>query len=191
MSGQLPFIIIMLAEAIIIIFLIVLNVKLNKKNKKNNSLLSTYKEKVRDDELNEAIKNQYYKQNKAENDWKNVPYEVEFTEEEDVRAANAICVHLECIGRIATKKYLINVDDELYLGRSKSNGVVFDEEDIAWKQLHFVRKEGNLYIQNISVENQAVFIRKNSKYELTDVMVKVNDGDAIEFKDSRIVIKLV
>ena len=32
--GQMPFIIIMLAEALVIVFLIILNVRLNKKNKK-------------------------------------------------------------------------------------------------------------------------------------------------------------
>ena len=191
MGGQIPFIIIMLVEMAIIIFLIIFNVRLNKKSKNNNVLLTAYKNKVREDELDEAIKNEYYKQDKSEADWKNTPYEVEFNEEDSVTTTSAVCMHLKCIGRLVTKKYLINVCDELYLGRSRNNGVIFDENDIAQRQLHFVRQFGELYIQNISTDNPVVFVRKNNRYELTDILVKLNDGDELEFQKSRIIINLI
>lgn len=191
MGGQLPFIIIMLVEAAVIIFLIISNVRLNKKNKGDNRVLTVYKEKLREDELDEAIKNPYFKQDKSELDWKKTPYEVEFNDEKDIRTADAVCIHLQCIGRLVTKKYIININDELYLGRSKNNGVVFDEQDIDQKQIHFVRKLGELYIANVSVDVPVVFVRKDSRYELTDVLVKVNDGDELLFEESRIIISLV
>lgn len=191
MEGQLPFIVIVLIEAVVIIFLIISNIRLNKKNKGNDKVLTVYKEKLREDELDEAIKNPYYKQDKSEADWKKTPYEVEFKDEEDVRTADAVCVHLQCTGRLVTKKYLINISDELYLGRSKNNGVIFDEEDVDQRQIHFVRKSGELYIANVSADVPVVFVRKDSRYELTDVLVKVNDGDELLFKESRIVISLI
>lgn len=191
MEGQISFIVIMLVELAIIIFLIIFNIRLNKENKKSNTLLTVYKDKLREDELNEAIKNQYYRQDKAKKDWKNTPYEVEFNDEDNIRTTSAVCMHLKCIGRLVTKKYLINVNDELYLGRSQNNGVIFDEKDIDLKQIHFVRQSDELYIQNISVDVPVVFIRKNSRYELTEVLVKVNDGDELEFQESRIIINLV
>lgn len=191
MDGQMPFIITTLVEAAVIIFLIIWNVKLNKRNKTNDKVLTVYKEKLREDELDEAIKNPYYKQDKSENDWKKVPYEVEFRDEENVRTTDAVCVHLQCTGRLVTKKYIINIHDELYLGRSKSNGVIFDEEDVDQTQIHFVRKSGELYISNVSEDVPVVFVRKDSRYELTDVLVKVNDADEILFQESRIIISLI
>lgn len=189
--GQMPFIIIMLAEALVIVFLIILNVRLNKKNKKSNEFLIAYKEKLREDELDEAIGNPYYKQDKSDNDWKNTPYEIEFKDEENIRTTSAICVHLQCIGRLVTKKYIINISDELYLGRGKHNGVVFDEKDIDQKQIHFVRQQGELYIQNISSKVSALFVRNDTRYELTESLVKLNDGDRLQFQESEIIINLM
>ena len=51
MNGQLLYIIIMVVEAAIIVGLIITNVKLHKKNKSNTEMLYTYKEKLREDEL--------------------------------------------------------------------------------------------------------------------------------------------
>lgn len=188
---QLPFIIIMVGEALVIIFLIIMNVRLNKDNKNNDSFLSAYKEKLREDELDAAIGNPYHKPDKAKNDWKNAPYDVEFKDENAVRTTSAICMHVVCIGRLVTKKYIINVYDELYLGRAKQNGIVFDEMDIDQKQIHFVRQQGELYIQNVSSNNPAVFIRNDAKYELTDSLVKLNNGDKLKFRDSLVVIHLI
>lgn len=191
MNGQLLYIIIMVVEALVIVGLIVANVKLSKKNNKNTELLYTYKEKLREDELNDSIKNEHYKQDKYENDWKNIPYETVFEEEERVRTRNAICVHFACVSRVATRKYLINIEDELYLGRAKTNGLVFDEQDVDQKHVHFVRQQGRLYVQNISGKLPVIFVRQDSRYELTDSLVMVNDGDQLVFGDSRVVVTLI
>lgn len=191
MNGQLIYIIIMLAEAAVIVGLIITNVKLSKKNKHNVSLLDNYKEKLREDELNESIKNEYYKQDKYENDWKNIPYDEVFEEEEHVRTRDAICVHFECISRIATSKYIVNITDELYLGRAKSNGIVFEEEDIDQKHVHFVRQNGKVYVQSLSDKMPVTFVRQDTKYELGDSLVMINDGDELLFSNSRVKITLI
>ena len=191
MGTQLPYIIIMIVQFIIIVVLIITDIRLNKKNKKNKALITNYKEKLREDELDAAIMNACYKQDKAVNDWKNTPYSVDFEDEKKVRTTNAICVHLECQGRLANRKYIINIKDELYLGKAKNNGVIFDEVGVDKKHIHFVRQFGELYVQNVSQNMPAVFVREDSKYELTDVLVKVNDGDRIEFEDSFVRINLI
>ena len=191
MNGQLLYIIIMVVAAAIIVGLIITNVKLHKKNKSNTEMLYTYKEKLREDELDDNIRNEYYKQDKYENDWKNIPYETTFEEEQEVRTRDAVCVHFECISRVATRKYLVNVTDELYLGRAKTNGIVFDEQDVDQKHIHFLRQKGKLYVQCISDKMPVIFVRQDSRYELTDSLVMVNDGDQLVFKDSRVVITLI
>lgn len=191
MNGQLLYIIIMLLEAAVIVGLIITNAKLSKKNKQTDSLLSNYKEKLREDELDESIKNEYYKQDKYENDWKNIPYEETFEEEAHVRTRDAICVHFECISRISSSKYIINIMDELYLGRAESNGIVFEEEDVDQKHIHFVRQNGRVYVQSISDKMPVTFVRQDTKYELGDSLVMINDGDELLFKNSRVVITLV
>ncbi|MDD6327669.1 MAG: hypothetical protein Q4D54_06240 [Eubacteriales bacterium] len=191
MEGQLLYILIMLVEAAIIVFLIALNVKLNKKNKANNKMLGNYMDKLREDELDEKMRNEYYPQNKFESDFKNIPYETIYEDEKDVRTLDAICVHLACISRVATRKYIINVTDELYLGRAKTNGVVFEEQDVDQKHIHFLRKDGNLFVQNVSESMPAIFVRKDVKYELTESYVQLNDGDELLFDSSRVMITLL
>lgn len=191
MNLQLLFILIMIAQFIVIIFLIVLNVKLNKKNKKTTNIIKTYKARLREDELDEAIHNEHFIMDKSVRDWKNVAYETEFTDEDKVRISDSICVHLECEGRLAKRKYLINIKDELYLGKDKTNGVVLEEPDIDKKHVHFVRQGNEMYIQNLSTNFPVLLVRNKSKYGLTDVLVKINDGDTLEFKESKVLINLI
>lgn len=191
MDGQALYILIMLLEAVIIIFLITLNVKLNKKNKTNDILLGNYMEKLREDELDEKMRNEFYRQNKYDSDWKNIPYETIFEDEKNVRKRDAICVHLDCVSRVATRKYIINVTDELYLGRAKTNGVVFEEQDVDQKHIHFIRRDGKLFVKNISDKMPVIFMRKDVKYELTDSYVQLNDGDELLFDSSRVIITLL
>lgn len=188
MNGQLLYIIIMLVEAIIIVFLIATNVKTSKKNKQTNRFLNNYKEKLREDELDDKIKNEYYKQNKYENDWKQIPYETVYDEEKNVRTRDAICVLIECVSRVATKKYLINITDELYLGRAKSNGIIFEEDDVDQKHIHFIRQDGRIYVHSISEKKPVSLVRKDAKYELSESLVMINNEDELLFEDSRVVI---
>ncbi len=181
----------LIGQLALIVGLIVLNVKTSKKNKKINRILTKYKERLREDELDASIRNERHKENKAENDWTFTPYEVSYMDEQEVRSTEAVCVHLQCVGRLATKKYLINIKDELYVGGDKTNGVVLDEYDVAQKHIHFLKQGKLLFAQNISNGVPVNLIRGKSRHPLTDVLVQVNDGDMIEFLTSQILINLI
>lgn len=191
MQNQMIFILLLVVQVVLIITLIVLNSKTSAKNKEMTKLLTRYKDRLREDELDDAIRNELYKQNQEESDQKYVPYDVHYTDEEEVRSTEAVCVHFQCEGRLAIKKYLLNLMDDLYIGTSKSNGIVLDEYDVDEKHIHFVRQGKLLFVQNVS-EGMPVSLRRGkTKYPLTDTLVQVNDGDTIEFKTSQVLVSLI
>lgn len=77
------------------------------------------------------------------------------------------------------------------MGRAKSNGIVFEEEDIDQKHVHFVRQNGKVYVQSLSDKMPVTFVRQDTKYELGDSLVMINDGDELLFSNSRVKITLI
>ena len=182
---------IIIAEAVIIVSLIVANIITKKKNKRYKEMLSQYKRSVREEQLDAKLQNEYHHVDKSISDIEAVPYSVEFHEESKVEPIDAICVHLVYHGNISTKKYVINVMDEAYLGSDKTNKVCINEDEIAGKHLRFMKQSKELYIQNVSEQYRATLLRGKQKYVLTDIPVKVNHGDIIKFKDSTMEIGII
>lgn len=190
MGYQTPFILLAVAQAIIIIVLIWIIVRLNKKQKNFNRILSQYKMAVREDKLDMLLQNEYNRKDKAVQDVSNAPYEIEFHDEEYTEKLNAICTHLEYRGGICTKKYIINIIDELYLGHARTNGIVLNEQDIAKQHLKFIRKGKELYVQCLALDYTTVLVRGKTRYTFAEAPVKINDGDKLQFADSCLIVNL-
>lgn len=190
MRVQLPYLIPIVAELIVIVVLITNNIRLGKKNKKYKGMLSRYKEKLRENRLDAMIKNVYHSVDKSVEDWNNVPYEVEFHEEKKAAAIDAVCVHLEYDGSLSTRKYVVNIVDELYLGHAKTNGVVLSEPDIDERHVKFIKQGKELYMLRVTNNVEVMLLRGKDRYSLTDVPIKVNDGDVLEFQNSNMKINL-
>ena len=190
MGYQTPYILLAVAQAVIIIILIWIIARLNKKQKNFKRILSQYKMTVREDKLDMLLQNEYNRKDKALQDVTNAPYEIEFHDEEFTERLNAVCTHLEYKGGICTKKYIVNITDELYLGHAKTNGIVLNEQDIAKQHLKFIRQGKELYVQGLAAEYKTILVRGKTRYTLTDVPVKINDGDKLQFADSYLIVNL-
>lgn len=180
-----------IVEAIIILTLILANIRTKKKNNHYKEMLSQYKKSVREEQLDAKLQNEYHQVDKSLSDIEVTPYSIEFHEESKVEPIDAICVHLTYHGNIATRKYVINVMDEAYLGSDKTNKVSINEEDIDRKHLRFIKQGKELYIQNVSESYIATLVRGKQRYTMTEIPVKVNHGDVLNFKDSKLEIGII
>ena len=182
--------IVLLVELVLIIVLLIKNLKLKKYNKNYKETLSKYKDKVREDNLDALIANEHYVVDKYMDDEKQLPYEIVFHEEKQMEHQDVICVHIEHESEIANRKYIINIKDEMYVGRKAGNAIVINEVNIADKHFRLFKKDNELYIQKLVVDQSIKLKRKKNIYELTDSAVKINSGDVIRFEKSEFTINL-
>lgn len=180
---------VLLIELIVIIILLIRNIKLKSRNKSYKETLSKYKDKVREDNLDALITNEHYVVNKYLDDEKQMPYEIIFHEEKQVEHQNVICVHIEHESEIANRKYIINIKDEMYVGKKQGNAIVINEVNIADKHFRLFKKDNELYIQKLA-EQSIKLKRKKNIYELNESPVKINSGDIIKFEKSEFTINL-
>ncbi|MBR3598876.1 MAG: hypothetical protein IKL53_03260 [Lachnospiraceae bacterium] len=191
LESNLFYIVVIIILAIGVVALLIANIKTKKNNNEYKENLSLYKKSVREEHLNKKLMNEYHQMDKYVSDTTIVPYEVEFHEEYKVEKLDAICVQLIYEGNLATRKYMVNVENQAYLGSDRSNKVCIAEKDIDRKHILFIKQGQELYIQNISAELPAVLKRGKQQYTLTNLPVKVNNGDILEFKESTMKIGLV
>lgn len=152
-------------------------------------MLSLYKDRVREEFLDSMLNNEY---NICENENLNVvPYEIEFQEEKTAEKKDAVCVHFECVGSLSTRKYIVNIEDEFYIGRAKSNGIVLKEQGVDDKHIHFIRQNNDLYVQNVSLSMKTEIRREKEKYNLSSTPIRVNDGDVLRMGDVVVKIRLL
>lgn len=185
------YIVVIIVLAIGVVALLIANIKTKKKNNEYKEKLSLYKKSIREEHLDKKLQNEFHQVDKYVSDTTVVPYEVEFHEEYRVEKLDAICVHLIYEGNLATRKYMVNVENQAYLGSDKSNKVCIAEKDIDRKHILFIKQGQELYIQNVSAELPAVLKRGKQQYNLTNLPVKVNHGDVLDFKESSMKIGLV
>ena len=190
MGYQLPFIIIAIAEGVIGILLLFLSIRLSKKNKQYKELLLQYKKTTRENELDEKIKNEYYILNKADEDWNVVPYDVKFHDEKKVIKQDTICVNLCYEGKLATSRYMVDITDEVYIGRSRTNSITLNEDDIDEKHIRLIKQKNELYAQVISKTHMTKLKRGKDEYQLNDLPVRINDGDTLCFDKSTLRINM-
>lgn len=183
-------IIFLACEIVIAVLLTIFNIRLSVKNKQYKKMLSLYKDRIREEYLDSMLHNECYIVEKAKDDINVVPYEVEFQEEKKVEKKDAICVHFECVGSLSTRKYVVNIEDEFYIGRAKSNGIVLKEQGIDDKHIHFIRQNNDLYVQNVSSSLGIQLFRGKRQYDLSSTPIRLNDGDVLRIQDMVIKIKL-
>lgn len=182
-------IIVLICEIVIAVVLLIINIRQSAKNKRYKKMLSLYKDRVREEFLDTMLHNEYYIFN---NESANIaPYEIEFQEEKKAEKKDAICVHFECIGSLSTRKYVVNIEGEFFIGRAKTNGIVLKEQGIDNRHIHFIRQNNDLYVQNESSSFGMQLLRGKQQYNIGDTAVRINDKDVLQTGDTVIKIRLL
>ncbi len=173
-----PLVIILLI--LILVGIILFAVYRNRKKKRRNAIENAYRQKMREEELDRMIRNTAKKPTPVPNK----PYETSYQQETGEglfsnSGGAVVKAHIIVQSGSTTKKYVVNISDELRIGKSDSNGIVIDEKWISETHCCFVNHEGTLYVHDMGSTNGTELIRKKQRVRLDNQEVKVMNGDEI------------
>lgn len=178
-------------EIIAVIVIFILFLKTRKKNKKYKEMISQQKNAYRELELDYKLSNEMYQEQKGEERDKRLPYETVYHEEEAVYLGDVVGVYIEEVCNLTTKKYVINLKDEVFAGFKDDNDIVINDELIGARQLRFVKNGNDAYIQSVDPICKVLLKRKKKKFQLGADAVKLMVGDVISLSDTKMTINII
>ena len=165
---------------LVLIGLIVAIVLLKRSQRKKELLARAYSEKMREEELDERLRN---KAKRTGADSKK-PYEIRYGQEDPQESvehmnADAIKVHLIVRSGSQERKYMVNIKDELFIGKSETNGIILDEPTVSGTHCCLVNYGGELYVTDMGSTNGTQLQRKSKEVSVGEKPIRIQSGDTI------------
>lgn len=175
------------AGATLVVFLLLFYYWRNKKKQKKEA----YEQRLKDEALNEALKNSLGKRNEFLKSQAVTPLEQYKKTKSEPDAKGLIVMKLEVMGK-KKQSYVVSPEDHIFLGNEATvNDVILDDRNIAAKQCDIFLYDNHVYIHNLHSQNRMLLIRKGSRMELKEQSVQLITGDNIYVGHHRIQITLM
>lgn len=167
--------------------------RLNKEKKRAAEMNTLQKEKVREEQLDQALKNRLYQGVETKTFQNNIPYEVNFHEETNFanQTDDNIAVQIIEKGKLSTRKYVIFVSELITVGQSNTNALVLNDLNVAKEQCRLFKHDKSLYIQTLEDTHPVKIRRGREAMQLSRDAVKLLDNDFIEVGDTSLNIHFV
>lgn len=173
-------------EGIILGVLFIRFLRLSKEKKQAAEMSTLQKEKVREEQLDQALKNRLYQGEETRAFQNNIPYEINFHEEANLAngANDNIAVQIIEKGKLSTRKYVIFISDVITIGQSNTNALVLNDLNVAKEQCRVFKHENGLYIQTLEDTHPVRIRRGREEMQLSKDAIKLLDNDFIEVGDT-------
>lgn len=167
--------------------------RLNKEKKQAAEMNTLQKEKVREEQLDQALKNRLYQGVETKAFQNNIPYEVNFHEETNFanQTDDNIAVQIIEKGKLSTRKYVIFISEVITVGQSNTNALVLNDLNVAKEQCRLFKHDKSLYIQTLEDTHPVKIRRGREAMQLSRDAVKLLDNDFIEVGDTSLNIHFV
>lgn len=167
--------------------------RLNKEKKQAVEMNTLQKEKVREEQLDQALKNRLYEGVETKAFQNNIPYEVNFHEETNFASGtdDNIAVRIIEKGKLSTRKYVIFISEVITIGQSNTNALVLNDLNVAKEQCRMFKHDKSLYIQTLEDTHPVKIRRGREEMQLSRDAVKLLDNDFIEVGDTSLNIHFV
>lgn len=167
--------------------------RLNKEKKQAVEMSTLQKEKVREEQLDQALKNRLYQGVETKAFQNNIPYEVNFHEETNLANGTDDNIAVQIIekGKLSTRKYVIFISDVITVGQSNTNALVLNDLNVAKEQCRLFKHDKSLYIQTLEDTHPVKIRRGREEMQLSKDAVKLLDNDFIEVGDTSLNIHFV
>ena len=151
------------------------------------------KEKVREEQLDQALKNRLYEGVETKAFQNNIPYEVNFHEETNFANGTDDNIAVQIIekGKLSTRKYVIFISEVITIGQSNTNALVLNDLNVAKEQCRVFKHDKSLYIQTLEDTHPVKIRRGREEMQLSRDAVKLLDNDFIEVGDTSLNIHFV
>lgn len=166
---------------------------LNKEKKQAVEMNTLQKEKVREEQLDQALKNRLYEGVETKAFQNNIPYEVNFHEETNFASGTDDNIAVQIIekGKLSTRKYVIFISEVITIGQSNTNALVLNDLNVAKEQCRMFKHDKSLYIQTLEDTHPVKIRRGREEMQLSRDAVKLLDNDFIEVGDTSLNIHFV
>ena len=173
-------------EGIILGFVFGRFIKLRRQKKRVTELNVQQKDKAREDQLDQLLKNRLYQGTPDKAVQNNMPYDVSFHEESMINDKQTDGIALQIVekGKLSTRKYIIFVSDMITIGQGGENALVLNDLKVAKQQCRIVRRQKELYIQALEETHPVRIRRKRNAMQLTRNAVQLLDNDYIELGET-------
>lgn len=167
--------------------------RLNKEKKQAVEMNTLQKEKVREEQLDQALKNRLYEGVETKAFQNNIPYEVNFHEETNFASGTDENIAVQIIekGKLSTRKYVIFISEVITIGQSNTNALVLNDLNVAKEQCRMFKHDKSLYIQTLEDTHPVKIRRGREEMQLSRDAVKLLDNDFIEVGDTSLNIHFV
>lgn len=167
--------------------------RLRKAKKQAEEMSALQKEKVREEQLDQVLKNRLYQGSAIKALQNNIPYEVNFHEEAPQMGGTreGIAVQIVEKGKLSTRKYVIFISEVITIGQSNSNSLVLNDLSVATEQCRIFRHDGALYLQTLEDTHPVRLKRKREEMQLGKNAVRLMDQDQISVGDTTLQIHLL
>lgn len=167
--------------------------RLNKEKKQAVEMNTLQKEKVREEQLDQALKNRLYEGVETKAFQNNIPYEVNFHEETNFASGTDDNIAVQIIekGKLSTRKYVIFISEVITIGQSNTNALVLNDLNVAKEQCRMFKHDKSLYIQTLEDTHPVKIRRGREEMQLSKDAVKLLDNDFIEVGDTSLNIHFV
>lgn len=174
-------------------FVFVRFLRLRKEKKQAVEMSALQKEKAREGQLDQVLKNRLYQGLPTKSFQNNIPYEVSFHEEGHLLGGSdgSIAVQIIEKGKLSTRKYVVFISEMITVGNSSTNVLVLNDINVAKEQCRIFKHQQSLYIQTLEDTHPVKIRRKKEELRLSQNAVKLLDNDYIEMGETSLNIHFV
>ncbi|MDE5778017.1 MAG: FHA domain-containing protein [Lachnospiraceae bacterium] len=167
--------------------------RLKKEKKQAVEMSALQKEKAREGQLDQVLKNRLYQGLPTKAFQNNIPYEVSFHEESGLLGSSDDSIAVQIIekGKLSTRKYVIFISEVITVGNSSTNVLVLNDINVAKEQCRIFKHQQSLYIQTLEDTHPVKIRRKREEMQLSQNAVKLLDNDYIEIGETSLNIHFV
>lgn len=173
----------------VIVLCVVVIVEYSKRSRDRKRLENIEQEKLRDQRLETILANedaiQYDQKLKIK---KETPYEVVYRTDQGQYQNFMHGIRLQMIvqNEFSTKKFLLNLDQRLYLGRDVENDLTLESPMVSGKHCMLTRQGDLVLVQDLHSKNGTLLERKNKMYRIEDSQVQLQSQDRLYLGDTAI-----
>ena len=167
----------------------------SRRNAKQKELQMILTRKKQEEDLVQKLKNKDGETNLIQEH----PYEITYeagdqssdnnTEISD--STTAVRVQLILKTSLAKKKYVLEIRDCIFIGRSKDNGIVLEDKNVSSKHCVLLNRGGEIYVQDLDSTNGTGLSRKKSFIQVGANPTKLKSKDVLIIAENEIEIYLI
>lgn len=178
-----------ICAVVVILLCVILIAELSKKNRKKKRLENIEQEKIRDQRLEAILANedavQYDQKLKIR---KETPYEIVYHTDQGQYQKKIYGIRLQLIvqNEFSTKKFLLDLENKLYLGRDSDNDLTLEGPMVSGKHCILVRQGERVLVQDLNSKNGTLLERKNKMYRVEGQLAQLQSHDRLYLGDTAI-----